>query len=223
MNLTEKEKKEMILTLRDYLNTQLENEDISRKMADAIHSSFLDWSTPTIDCKKADAIIALSFGFCRLENGNITPGQMNIDIADIVVDLYNKTNCNVYAQWEVAESIGNRINRNNLVAIYPEINHTDGLVKYLSSFDVLKKVKEIIGKSDSQSKVLIVAWAHHAPRCIKIAKELGFNAFIPKNITLPSEYDSNSSQPWTRDGISYISHDSLSRFKVHRSKMTRGV
>jgi len=38
---------------------QLENEDISRKFADAIHKSFLDWSTPTIDCKEARAIIAL--------------------------------------------------------------------------------------------------------------------------------------------------------------------
>jgi len=212
------ERDELIHTIQAYLTSQLEDKGLSGKLATAVHDCLLDWSAPTTGLTGIGAIIACSFGYRRLPNGNITPGPMNELLANTVVDLYNKLQCKVYAQWEVAEAIGTRIPNAVLHAVNPEINPRDATVKYLSTFGVIQRVQKCVGDPESLGKVLVVAWRHHAPRCVRIAHKLGFDAFLPPD-PLPSNYDSESGQAWTRNAHAYIIHDGLSRLETYRAEV----
>ncbi|MBI3683039.1 MAG: acetylxylan esterase [Acidobacteria bacterium] len=88
--------------------------------------------------------------------------------------------------------------------------------EYLSTFGVAQKVLQAVGSAKSLQKVLVVAWRDHAPRCVRIARRLGFDAFVPPQ-ALPNDYDPASGQAWTRSRHAYIVHDGLSRLEAYRA------
>lgn len=199
-----------------YLKGQLGDDLLAQTLATAVHDCLLDWTAPVAELAGVGAIMAFSFGYRRLPNGNIVPGPMNDKLAEVVVGLYGRLRCNVYAQWEVAESIGGRVPSAALNPINPEINHKDATVKYLSTFGVAQEVLECVGSAKSLGKVLVVAWRDHAPRCVRIARKLGFDAFVPPE-PLPNDYDPESGQAWTRTRHAYLAHDGLSRLEAYRA------
>lgn len=209
---------ELIRTIEAYLKSQLKDDSLAQKLAAAVHDCLLDWTAPATELTEIGAIIACSFGYRRLPNGNITPGPMNHLLANIVVDLYTKLQCKVYAQWEIAEAIGEKIPADVMHTINPDINPQDATVKYLSTYGVIQKVQKCVGDPKSLGKVLIVAWRHHAPRCVRIARKLGFEAFVPPE-PLPNNYDSESGQAWTRNAHAYVVHDGLSRLEAYRAEV----
>lgn len=211
---------EIIQTIQAYLRDQLQEDGIAQELATAFHDCLLDWTAPSSALTGTRAILAYSFGYRRLPNGNIVPGPMNAELAELVVALHAKLGCRVFAQWEIAEAIGLRIPSGMLHAVYPEINPKDATVKYLSTVGVTQKVVEAVGDPKSLGKVLIVAWRDHAPRCVRIARRFGFDAFVPQE-PLPQNYDAQSGQAWTRNRHAYLVHDGLSRLEAYRADVIR--
>jgi hypothetical protein len=200
-----------------YLEEQLGDADLARQLAEVVQEQVLTWTAPSTDLVNVGAIVACSFGYRRLDNGNIIPGPMNERLAEVVVELYNEVQCHVYAQWEIAESI-EKVPLRKLHSIYPDINPKDATIGYLSTRGVMLKVRELVQGAESLGKVLIVAYRDHAPRCVRIARKLGFDAFVPPR-ELPNEYDSESGQAWTRNRRAYIVHDILSRLEAYRAEV----
>jgi hypothetical protein len=180
---------------------------------------------------KPEAVVACAFGYRRELNGNIDPGLMNKDLAKIAINYYKHWGCPVFAQWEIAESIVSKsydIPNDKLYFIYPSINEEDATIKYLSTKDIFFNVKNknVYQKNASgnfvqqpeykiPTKVIIVAHRDHALRCLRIARDLEFEAQALFN-DLPVWYDGDSAQPWTTSRQNYIIHDFGSRFSAYR-------
>jgi hypothetical protein len=207
---------EVIQAIQDYLQGQLGDDSLAQTLATAVHDCLLDWTAPNTELAEVGAIMAFSFGYRRVSNGNIIPGPMNENLADVVVALYSQLQCKVYAQWEIAEAIVTRVPSAMIHPIYPDISAKDATVKYLSTYGVAQKVLESVGTAEQLGKVLVVAWRDHAPRCVRIARKLGFSAFVPPT-PLPNDYDPDSGQAWTRNRHAYLVHDGLSRLEGYRA------
>lgn len=111
---------------------------------------------------------------------------MNKQLAESVVDLYERVQKPVYAQWEIGEEIGARIPADHLTVIYPE----EG--KYLSTSGVVEAAKKFAGGADILGNVAVVAFYEHSSRAVKYAQAGGIDAYIPQAISLPSDYDEES-------------------------------
>ncbi|MCP3967074.1 MAG: hypothetical protein GY750_11575 [Lentisphaerae bacterium] len=200
-------KQEVTASISQYLNQQLKDANLSKKLAEKIVDSTLEWTPKTIDISKGDYILAYAFGNEIDHNGNKLPGKMNKALADLIVKIYNKIHKPVYAQWEIAQCIGNRIPRNMLHPIYPQIT-LEGEVIYLSTIGVAKDFARQVGRNSlKNAKVIIIAFKDHARRCVATSINNGINAYAPADYELPERYDSNSGQPWTRDKQTYMLQD----------------
>ncbi|WP_199911598.1 hypothetical protein [Dongshaea marina] len=172
----------------------------------------LTWKAPTLPVEKADTILAFAFGNRLAKNGNQLPGKMNQNLADLVVRLYQKTNKTVYAQWEIAQAIGQRIPKDKLIAIYPKLDH--GKLIYLSTHGVAQEVTRKAHGAKNMGKTLIVAYAEHSLRAVETAKNLGIDAYAPAGVALPSDYDTKSGQPWTRDRLTFALYEIGTRAEI---------
>jgi len=184
---------------------------------------------------KPEAVVACAFGYRRKLNGNIDPGPMNEELAEIAIKYYKHWGCPVFAQWEIAEKIVSKssdIANDKLYFIYPSINEEDATIKYLSTKDIFFNVKTInvyqknasgnfeqcAQKPKIPNKVIVViAHRDHALRCLRIARDLEFEAQALFN-DLPVWYDKDSAQPWTTSRQNYLIHDFGSRFSGYRRK-----
>jgi hypothetical protein len=48
-------------------------------------------------------------------------------------------------------------------------------------------------------------------RCITISRDAGIDAYAPEGYRMPSNYDEQSGQPWTRDRHTYLLTDMIAR------------
>lgn len=72
---------------------------------------------------------------CYLQPLPMFHNFMNEALANVVVDIHKKTGKPVYAQWEIAQSIGDRIAPEYLTSINPQIG-ADGTIVYPSTIGV---------------------------------------------------------------------------------------
>jgi hypothetical protein len=57
------------------------------------------------------------------------------------------------------------------------------------------------------SKPLVIAQAYHLPRVVKQGAKLGIISIVPEN--LPTDFDKESNQPWTRSPYLWIPFNAL--------------
>ncbi|GAA4877421.1 hypothetical protein [Ferrimonas pelagia] len=215
----------LITQLSEHLSQQLghtvDDPTLPAQLAELFYDAMLDWQAPELTQGKVGAIIACSFGYARQENGNIIAGPMNAQLADVVVALQQQHQCRVFAQWEIAEAIGNRIDHTQLTAIHPDIDPHDATVTYLSTTGVLNKViKALSFEPPELGNVLMVAWRHHITRTVNAARQCGFHAWSAPLDTLPSDYDPASGQAWTRNPRDYLLHDVVARIPLLKEELS---
>jgi len=169
------------------------------------------------DPVEAEIIMGFSLGYVLDKNGNRLPGQINQQLADRIVQYCNEKPRRVYVQWEIADAIGDRLP--DVISIGPDIDEEKGEVKYLSTKDVLRKIKERIEKSndDSIGPILVVAHSKHLFRCTKLIREQGFS-IRTNQANMPTGFDSDSAQPWTRNLRAYIINEIISRLALFRDQ-----
>jgi len=193
--------------ISSYLNLQINDQKLAEKLTKKIIKDTLYWTPPTISIEKGDYIVAFSFGNRLDKNGNSIPGPMNEQIADLVVKIYNKIKKPVYAQWEVAQSVGKRVPLKMITALYPKITK-DGKIIYLSTSGVAKEFIKIVKKEAISNKTIIaLGFREHEPRIYMTCKSLEINAYAPKGYSLPDQYDKESGQPWTRSKYNFMIYD----------------
>jgi hypothetical protein len=215
VNLTDAQLQAAIQTK---LIEQLGEKKAAETVSAFVMNDVLTLKPQTVDINKADTILAFAFGNSHAKNGNQTPGKMNEQLADFVVEIYNKIHKPVYAQWEIAQAIGNRIPSDKLHGIYPTVDKGGNLI-YLNTKGVALDAVKQAGGFDKMGITLVVAFQEHALRAVNTAKDAGLKAYAPEGYNLPDVYDKNSGQPWTRDKLTFILYEIRTRANIFREKL----
>lgn len=178
------------------------------------------WDLPLTPMSAVNTIVAYGFGNRpNAASGNTSsmgknqaalpdPGPINEALADTVYEIYRSRRVKVFAQWEIARFLTSKyqMNSSNLHSIEPVIS-SDGSVIYLSTAGVAFAVVGIVGNPAALGTVAVVGHRDHAKRCISTSVAAGMKAFAVKEIALPTHYDAQSAQPWTRNRELYLVHD----------------
>ncbi len=172
-------------------------------------SPFLAYRPKPIPAKKVDSLIVYSFGNRVDAAGVTTAGPTNEELAKAVQAFVKRHPMPVYAQHEVAQFL-------HLPEVH-SIDETvgpDGKVVYLSTAGVAAAAyNDAAVRGKDLGTVGVVCFADHAGRCLLTTQKVfGVKGVgIPKGITLPSTYDPQSGQSWTRDRKTYLQTDLLGR------------
>ncbi|MDS0859364.1 hypothetical protein NUV25_16775 [Burkholderia pseudomultivorans] len=191
---------------------------------DAVMPAMIDvgfsWDLPTIAAAQAGAIVAYSFGNRpNAASGNTSstggnqaalpdPGPVNEALADAVHAIYRLKPVKVYAQWEIARFLVSKYGMGTdvLTSIEPQIA-SDGTIVYLSTAGVAAAAVSRAGGAAAMGKVAVVGHRDHAKRCIQTSRQAGMQAAAVAEVPLPTLYDPQSGQPWTRNRNLYLVHD----------------
>ncbi|HLY89279.1 MAG TPA: hypothetical protein VKQ27_09855 [Acetobacteraceae bacterium] len=177
----------------------------------------LTWRAPTIAPQQLDTLIAFSFGNRLQPNGNSEPGPTNEALAKALVSVHRIKPVHVYAQWEVAEAVGDLIPEATISSIYPRRGNNAEMI-YLSTDGVLAAIVTDAGPAHVLGKVGIIAFSDHQFRCVTTARRRGLDAYAPADIAMPSTYDPESGQPWCRTRMAYLLHDIGERISARRAE-----
>ncbi|WP_299492674.1 hypothetical protein [uncultured Shewanella sp.] len=202
------------------LKTQLGDAALANDLTQFVMQQVLTWKAEMRDVEQGDSIIAYSFGNRIDEKGNKLPGPMNEQIADRVVDIFKQNPKPVYAQWEVAEAIGERIPPAFLFSIYPKID-AKGEVIYLNTLGVAKEAIRLAKGVEGLGTAIVVAFADHSLRAVNLSREVGIDAYLPKGVSLPQDYDADSGQPWTRSREAFTLYEIKTRAAYEAEGMKR--
>ena len=206
----------------------LEEEGLSKESIERISNEdlpfLLNWNLQEANkeaIESVNAIIAFSFGYGPqrkdVEFGNQhpyhpklhKPGETNISIAKKVRD-FNLPVKAIFAQWEVAEAL-----KDSHGIIIPDTNVARPDKQYLGTSGVIQKFLENGLSSDDYTHVAIVAHRHHTYRCWKITEKTFRVQQVQKSLVIPenpTNYDSESLQPWTRSLNDWIDYEVGNRF-----------
>ena len=164
---------------------------------------------------RVDTILAFAFGNRRVlgRGGRLEqrPGPVNEALADVVLRLHSLSGAMVLAQWEIASVLEPQgaLDDNVLHSIRPS-REQDGEARYLSTRGVVETAIQQDGGVAALGRVLVVAHRDHIDRCVRLCREASVDASGPDGLQrqwLPSFYDSQSGQPWTRSREDYLRHE----------------
>ena len=157
-----------------------------------------------------DHLVVLAFGNRVGPDGTVTPGPVNEALADAVATYVATNPTPVHAQWEVAQLLQAR-GVPDVVSIEPRTG-PDGQPTYLSTQGVMDQVvAQARADGVDLGTVGVVAFADHVVRAASTAEASGMDVVVVEGIDLPSEYDPESGQEWTRDRASYLTVDLAGR------------
>lgn len=179
-------------------------------LADVATSPLFTYRPQRAPQRSLDSVVAFSFGYRLAPDGSIEPGPTNEALAKAVEKLVRKHPMPVYAQHEIAqvlEADGVR----DVTSIEPLIG-PDGIPVYLSTAGVAEQIVQRAAEAGVDlGRSGVVCFADHVQRCVLTAEAAGLDATVPKKLVLPSTYDPQSEQSWTRDRASYLATDLVGR------------
>lgn len=173
-------------------------------------SPFLAYRAKRVPARKVDSVVVFAFGNRVGADGSVTSGPTNDALAAATKQFVRKHPVPVFAQQEIAGQLqAQGVKR--VTSIDPEIG-PDGQVVYLSTAGV---ADQILQKAQAAGVDLgtvgVIGFADHVVRCVLTAKAAGITAGVPKGVPLPSAYDPESGQSWTRDRKTYLATDLAGR------------
>lgn len=162
---------------------------------------------PTVPDDEVDSLVVYAFGNRVAADGTLSPGPTNEALAQVVEDFVAEHPVPVFAQWEVAGLLAES-GVGDLTSIDPDTG-PDGEVVYLSTAGVAEKAVALAGQQGVDlGQVGVIAFADHAVRCVLTSEAAGMtDAAVPEGVDLPTEYDPESGQEWTRDRATYLLTD----------------
>lgn len=203
------------------LVNQLGDAEAAKLLSTFLMEDVLTWRAETLDIAQADSILAFAFGNRHAANGNQTPGPMNAQLAELAIELHQQTGKPVYAQWEIAQSIGDRIPADKLFHINPTVSEGGELI-YLNTTGVALDAVKQAGGFENMGKTLVLAFYEHNLRAVNTAREAGLDAYAPAGYDMPSDYDAASGQPWTRDRSTFMLYEVRTRANAKRAEINDG-
>jgi hypothetical protein len=150
-----------------------------------------------------------------LPTTSFVPGPVNEALAAAAAAFVADHPVPIIAQWEVARVLAD-LGIENVVSVEPVVG-ADGTTTYLSTAGVVDEGRRLAGSADldvGSARAGVLCFADHAVRCVMTARAAGLDAGTPTGVELPTEYDSESTQPWTRNRASYIPTDLFGRIMI---------
>lgn len=162
---------------------------------------------PTVPDEEVDSLVVYAFGNRVAADGTLSPGPVNEELAQVVEDVVADHPVPVFAQWEVADLL-DEAGVEGVTSIDPDTG-PDGEVVYLSTAGVAEKAVTLAEQqSVDLGQVGVIAFQDHAVRCVLTSRAAGMaDAAVPEGVDLPSDYDPQSGQEWTRDQQTYLLTD----------------
>ncbi|MFE3022544.1 hypothetical protein [Nocardia tengchongensis] len=176
------------------------------------------WPVPTAPADQFTFLMAYSFGN-RIPAGadpartEGDPGPVNEALAAAVVAARGTRTIPVYAQTVIADVLRTRYGMTDVIPIEAD-RQPDGTLTYLSTDGAAKKVAALRGPSHDTDTVGVIAFKDHLWRATYTTRANGFHAYAPAGITMPSQYDPQSSQPWTTSAPVYLPVDLAGRIPL---------
>lgn len=192
---------------------------------DIVNSPLLSYTPATVPDADVDTLWIFSFGYRFTDEAlaegfdasgavpppdALAPGPVNEALARIAAEFVETHPVPVIAQWEVAQLLAD-MGVEGVISVEPDVA-ADGTVTYLSTAGVAAKGLQLAadaGLTVGQAGVL--CFADHAVRCVMTAEAAAMTAAVPDGAELPSEYDPESGQPWTRSRAAFVPTDLLAR------------
>jgi len=162
---------------------------------------------PTVPDDEVDSLVVYAFGNRVAGDGTLSPGPVNEDLAQAVEDFVAEHPVPVFAQWEVADLLA-ETGVGDVTSIDPDTG-PDGEVVYLSTAGVAEKAVTLAQQQGVDlGQVGVIGFQDHAVRCVLTSRAAGMtDAAVPEGVDLPSAYDPQSGQEWTRDRQTYLLTD----------------
>jgi len=196
--------------LQDALGKALADPHLAARLAPVLLDVGFTWDAPSQPAKSFRTIIAYSFGNRPALPGasSPAPGPINRELADAVIAAQSRSHAAViYAQWEIASFLKSEQNIGEVVAIDPVVA-PDHTVTYLSTDGVAQAaIAHAGGDAAKLGRVCVIGHHDHAKRCVEVSRARGMDAWAMDGLPLPSDYDAESDQPWTRNREIYLIHD----------------
>ncbi len=188
-------------------------------------SAALAYRPPTVPAAEVDSLWVLAYGY-RFAAGvdatgvrigervptmaELVPGPTNEHLARVVADLVAQHPVPVIAQWEVARVLAD-LGVAGVISVEPDVAD-DGSVVYLSTLGVVEKGLALAGAAGIVvGRAGVLGHADHVVRCVMTARHVGLHADAPDGAALPSAYDRESGQVWTRARDTWIPVDLFAR------------
>ena len=184
-------------------------------------SPLLDYQPPTLPDDKVASLWVLAFGY-RLTDPSaasdgaippmeaLAPGPVNEALAHEAAAFVGRHRVPIVAQWEVAGMLV-ALGVDGVISVEPD-HSDDGDIVYLSTAGVIAKGLRLATDAGiTVGEAGLLAHADHAVRCVMTANAAGMRAAVPRGVRLPSEYDLESGQPWTRRREDFIPLDLMGR------------
>lgn len=184
---------------------------VSRSVADALAPAPAEPVTGPL--AEVDVLIAWAFGDrpapedadpLRTTNA---PGPINEELAKVVAELVAVSPVPVVAQWEIAYFL-QKWNIPDVTSVeLPRV--LDGIVvPIISTDDITTAARDAYPDARVAG---VIAHHDHADLCIDSAGIVGdfARAYVPAEATLPTDYDPESTQAWTRDRQTWMTFSSV--------------
>lgn len=163
-----------------------------------------------------DSLLVFAFGNRITPDGELLPGQVNEELARITQQLAQEHQVPVFAQWEIAEILlaaGVR----HVVSVTPDYD-ADGTVIYLSTDGVARKARQMAEDAGTPlGRAGVIGHVDHVERCRRTAAKAGIEIVALPNDLMPSMYDAESGQEWTRSRDVYRKADAYAMRLLNES------
>lgn len=176
-------------------------------VADVMTDPLLAMAPPTVPVNEVDNVVVYAFGNRVAPDGTLSPGPTNEELASATAAFVAENPVPVFAQWEVADLLIEQ-GVPGVTSIDPDVG-PDGEVVYLSTAGVADKIASLFTTQGvDPGQVGVLAFQDHAVRSVLATDAAGMEgAAVPEGVELPSAYDAESGQEWTRDRLTYLTTD----------------
>ncbi len=188
-------------------------------------SPLLSYTLPTVSPLEIESIWVFAYGYRFKPDAvgtqsneaaavppmdSLLPGPTNEALAQAVAAFVADYPVPIFAQWEVARVLDG-LGVDSVTSIEPDVA-ADGTITYLSTEGVARKGMRLAEEAGlAIGYAGVIGFADHVVRCVMTARAVGLHAGVPGGVVLPSRYDPESGQPWTRSRQAYIPPDLLGR------------
>jgi hypothetical protein len=172
-------------------------------------SPMLSYTPTTVDPADVDSLWVFAYGY-RYPPGvepsadgavpspdQIVPGPVNEALAQLAAEFVAEHPVPIFTQVEVAEVLAD-LGVPDVVVVGPDVQ-PDGTIRYLSTAGVIEKGVRLAEEAGIPvGRIGVLCQADHAVRCLPTVRAQGLTADVPEGVVLPTEFDRESGQPWTR-------------------------
>ncbi len=179
-------------------------------IAEVATTPLLDYTPERTPDDQIDSLVVFDFAYRDDGAGGRIPSPANQEMATAVETFVADHPVPVFAQTSAAGLLI-AAGVPNVVSLDADVG-ADGQLVYLSTAGAADKaIAQAAAMNTAMGTVGVVAFSDHLGRSVLTAEQAGMDATVAESMTMPSTYDAQSAQPWTRDRVTYLRTDLLAR------------